>query len=150
MAPRCAKLRARPGASGRRARGPMTRGPARAAALERLHGRRGFTPARAGFRCPAPTVPALRAPGTPARKPYASRSPFRSFVAALRTRAAARCARLAPGLAPGANQRRAARGRRLRAVIEPSRYGTCGVALGGIGSKSLYANYCARATCFPV
>jgi hypothetical protein len=56
-----------------------------------------------------------------------------------------------PGaVAPGANQRRAARGRRLRAVIEPSRYGTCGVALGGIGSKSLYANYCARATCFPV
>ena len=58
---------------------------------------------------PASTAPRrpfrrLRAPGTPARKPYASRSPFRSFVAPLRTRAAARCARLAPGLAPGANQ----------------------------------------------
>lgn len=88
---------------------------ARSAPLDRLHGRRDSTPARAGFRCAAPTVPALRAPIISARKQlrcaarrfapcaYASRSAFRSFVAALRARAAARYARLAPGLAPGAN-----------------------------------------------
>ena len=90
----------------------------RSAPLKRLHGRRGYVPARAGFHCAAPTVPAcallehpraktLRSLSLPARRcapyPYASRSPFRSCVAALRARAAARCARLAPGLAPGAN-----------------------------------------------
>ncbi len=62
MAPRCAKPRARPEGSGRRtARGrghrcaPLLR---RSAPLKRLHGRRGYVPARAGFHCAAPTVPA--------------------------------------------------------------------------------------------
>ena len=92
--------------------------PLRCAPLERLHGRRGCTPACAGFRCAAPTVPACallehpRANNSAALRvacrslPYASRSPFRSFVAALRARAAARCARLLRGLAPRAQTSR--------------------------------------------
>ena len=42
-------------------------------------------PARAGFHCAAPTVPALRAPGTPARKPLrcAARRDLRSAPSSL-------------------------------------------------------------------
>jgi len=91
MAPRCAKPRARLDGSRRRARGPRTRGPARAAAL-RLNA---STDGAASFQL----VPASTAPRRPFRRarswntraqnsaalrvacrslPYASRSPFRS------------------------------------------------------------------------
>ena len=100
MAPRCAKPRARPGASGRRARGPKTTrpGPRRCAGapLERLHGQRGdrSTSCRVALaprrpfrraRSAAPRANQLRSlrslRGAGRALPYASRPAFRSPAA---------------------------------------------------------------------